>query len=79
MFAAGVNANANANASVGAAVPGVAAKLPISGGEGDVDKAGTWGLQTLDILMSTRVCGSPAVDGYAHVNATCLEQSPTAK
>ncbi|CAI5503596.1 unnamed protein product [Closterium sp. Naga37s-1] len=24
-----------------------------------------------------RVCGSPAVDGYAHVNATCLEASPT--
>ena len=25
-----------------------------------------------------RVCGSPAVDGYAHVNASCLEASPTA-
>ncbi|GJP53490.1 hypothetical protein CLOM_g12653 [Closterium sp. NIES-68] len=24
-----------------------------------------------------RVCGSPAVDGYAHVDATCLEGSPT--
>lgn len=26
-----------------------------------------------------RVCGSPAVDGYAHVNASCLAASPTAR
>ncbi len=25
-----------------------------------------------------RMCGSPAVDGYAHVNVTCLEHSETA-
>jgi len=25
-----------------------------------------------------RVCGSPAVGGYAHINATCLRASPTA-
>ena len=24
-----------------------------------------------------RVCGSPAVDGYAHVRPDCLESSPT--
>lgn len=29
--------------------------------------------------LSTRVCGSPAVDGYAHVKPDCLEASPTAK
>jgi hypothetical protein len=27
--------------------------------------------------METRVCGSPAVDGYAHVKPECLEGSPT--
>mmetsp|Transcript_12174 Transcript_12174/g.23234 ORF Transcript_12174/g.23234 Transcript_12174/m.23234 type:complete len:223 (+) Transcript_12174:222-890(+) len=27
---------------------------------------------------TSRVCGSPAVDAYAHVDAACLEQSPTA-
>lgn len=26
-----------------------------------------------------RVCGSPAEDGYAHVDPTCLHNSPTAK
>ena len=26
-----------------------------------------------------RVCGSPAVDGYAHVNPQCLQDSPTNK
>ncbi|MEW5303235.1 MAG: hypothetical protein WDW38_001555 [Sanguina aurantia] len=30
-------------------------------------------------ILSTRVCGSPAVDGYAHVLPKCLEQSPTAQ
>jgi len=29
-------------------------------------------------IYYTRVCGSPAIDGYAHVNETCLRQSPTA-
>lgn len=29
--------------------------------------------------MMTRVCGSPAVDGYSHVVPKCLEDSPTAK
>jgi hypothetical protein len=29
--------------------------------------------------MQTRVCGSPAVDGYAHVKPECLEASPTNK
>jgi hypothetical protein len=28
-------------------------------------------------LLETRVCGSPAVDGYAHVKPECLEGSPT--
>lgn len=27
--------------------------------------------------LSARVCGSPAVDGYAHVSPECLESSPT--
>lgn len=31
------------------------------------------------VLLETRVCGSPAVDGYAHVNNTCLLNSPTAR
>lgn len=30
-------------------------------------------------LLETRVCGSPAVDGYAHVEPPCLEGSPTNK
>ncbi|GLI68829.1 hypothetical protein VaNZ11_013371 [Volvox africanus] len=29
--------------------------------------------------LVTRICGSPAVDGYAHVVPKCLEDSPTAK
>lgn len=29
--------------------------------------------------METRVCGSPAVDGYQRVNISCLLQSPTAR
>lgn len=29
--------------------------------------------------LSQRVCGSPAIDGYAHVDPACLETSPTAK
>jgi len=28
--------------------------------------------------LSRRVCGSPAVDGYSHVDPACLESSPTA-
>ena len=28
--------------------------------------------------LSVRVCGSPAVDGYAHAPPKCLEESPTA-
>ena len=28
--------------------------------------------------LTARVCGSPAVDGYAHVEPKCLEGSPTA-
>jgi hypothetical protein len=34
---------------------------------------------SLQILLETRVCGSPAVDGYEHVNASCLLASPTAR
>ncbi|KAL6759794.1 hypothetical protein V8C86DRAFT_1786622 [Haematococcus lacustris] len=30
-------------------------------------------------ILATRVCGSPAVDGYSHVVPKCLEDSPTAK
>lgn len=33
----------------------------------------------LQALLSQRVCGSPAVDGYAHVKPECLYSSPTAK
>lgn len=33
----------------------------------------------LQELMTTRVCGSPAVDGYAHVKPECLRSSPTAR
>ena len=28
-------------------------------------------------ILETRACGSPAVDGYAHVKPECLEASPT--
>lgn len=31
------------------------------------------------IGMRKRECGSPAIDGYAHVNATCLLRSATAR
>lgn len=33
-----------------------------------------------EVRLSTRLreCGDPAIDGYAHVNATCLEHSETA-
>eukprot|EP00877_Chromochloris_zofingiensis_P007296 jgi/Chrzof1/281/Cz01g09240.t1 len=31
------------------------------------------------IVFTTRVCGSPAVDGYAHVSTSCLLNSPTAR
>eukprot|EP01025_Chloroclados_australasicus_P024425 TRINITY_DN244_c0_g1_i1.p1 TRINITY_DN244_c0_g1~~TRINITY_DN244_c0_g1_i1.p1 ORF type:complete len:257 (+),score=34.33 TRINITY_DN244_c0_g1_i1:225-995(+) len=34
-------------------------------------------LNIAELALSSRVCGSPAVDGYAHVNATCLELSPS--
>lgn len=33
----------------------------------------------LQLLLETRVCGSPAVDAYAHVNVSCILQSPTAR
>lgn len=33
----------------------------------------------LQQLLSQRVCGSPAVDGYAHVEPKCLYSSPAAK
>lgn len=33
----------------------------------------------LQVIMETRVCGSPAVDGYRHVNVSCILQSPTAR
>ena len=36
-----------------------------------------WETAALQILLSTRVCGSPAVDGYAHVKPDCLDNSPT--
>lgn len=36
-----------------------------------------WNEDALQILLSTRVCGSPAIEGYAHVDAQCLERSPT--
>lgn len=33
----------------------------------------------VDFSAIERECGSPAVDGYAHVNATCLETSSTSR
>jgi hypothetical protein len=33
----------------------------------------------LQLVFTTRVCGSPAVDGYAHVKPQCLRESPTAQ
>lgn len=30
-------------------------------------------------VLESRMCGSPAVDGYAHVEPPCLEASPTNK
>lgn len=36
-----------------------------------------WDATALQVLLTTRVCGSPATDGYAHVDARCLEGSPT--
>lgn len=31
-----------------------------------------------DTCNTTHACGSPAIDGYAHVDSDCLERSPTA-
>eukprot|EP00878_Enallax_costatus_P010405 GHUV01010859.1.p1 GENE.GHUV01010859.1~~GHUV01010859.1.p1 ORF type:complete len:108 (+),score=33.87 GHUV01010859.1:1020-1343(+) len=36
-------------------------------------------LMMLQVLMETRVCGSPAVGGYQRVNVSCILQSPTAR
>lgn len=36
-------------------------------------------ISTLTTTTRTRECGSPAIDGYAHVNATCLLRSATAR
>lgn len=37
-------------------------------------------VETVEIVEPLpRVCGSPAVDGYAHVDPKCLDESPTAK
>lgn len=36
-------------------------------------------LENTTKILSTRGCGSPAVDGYAHVVPKCLEDSPTNK
>lgn len=33
----------------------------------------------ISTMMRKRECGSPAIDGYAHVNATCLLRSATAR
>lgn len=33
----------------------------------------------LQILLETRSCPSPALDAYAHVNVTCIKNSPTAR
>lgn len=33
----------------------------------------------LQLVFTTRVCGSPAVDGYVHVKRQCLRESPTAQ
>lgn len=31
----------------------------------------------MQLVLTQRVCGSPAVDGYTHVKPECLEASPT--
>ncbi|KAL4858198.1 hypothetical protein ACK3TF_001688 [Chlorella vulgaris] len=48
--------------------PNAALQQSTSGGGGNKE----W-----QALLETRVCGSPAVDGYAHVKPECLEGSPT--
>lgn len=36
-------------------------------------------MSELQSLMTSRVCGSPAVDGYAHIKPECLHASKTAQ
>lgn len=48
------------------------------GGDSNVQHKGTQQGEAQRIL-SSRVCGSPAVDGYAHVDPACLMDSPTAQ
>ena len=36
------------------------------------------GCVTKDKCNTTRACGSPAIDGYSHVDTDCLDRSPTA-
>ena len=42
-------------------------------------KVGGKDMSPVQKIMETRVCGRPAVDGYAHVVPSCLEESPTNK
>ena len=37
------------------------------------------GCVTKRLCNTSRACGSPAIDGYAHVDSECLEVSPTAR
>ncbi|KAG2499241.1 hypothetical protein HYH03_002820 [Edaphochlamys debaryana] len=43
------------------------------------DKLAAEQLANTTKAMTARVCGSPAIDGYAHVVPKCLEDSPTAQ
>ncbi|KAL1524179.1 hypothetical protein AB1Y20_019088 [Prymnesium parvum] len=38
-----------------------------------------YGCITKDICNTSRACGSPAIDGYAHVDPKCVQRSPTAQ
>lgn len=55
--------------------PGWRERLFGQGGGG----GGGGGDGELQTLLSQRVCGSPAVDGYAHVTPRCLVESPAAQ
>jgi hypothetical protein len=75
-YASGIRATTNCSGDPAAAA--AAAATPGGGGADDAAAAAA-AAAALQLLMETRVCGSPAVDGYAYVNASCLLESPTAR
>lgn len=56
-------------------VPETARSSPPSVAPSDAPAAS----QETILALKSRVCGSPAIDGYIHVVPQCLEDSPTAK